>query len=287
MPRNRGKGGGARHQGTYYGGLGTDNAWGNTLFQPDFDKRMALTFSGANKLEKGRIVPVNPKTGTGTKTDNYGVRFMYNPSTLNIGYSADPSAYLQGENDVKNQKGDALGSGFGTLSFNLAFDRTYETWQNAGKIDPGNTNDPELQVRKFGCYVDIRQFYLMLGIIEPGTNQPEIHGSHGTSQGGGGVGIPSNVFQSFSEDFGPMLVTPVQVYFGGTKALNFFGVFSTFSVTYSHFTSQMTPVRAIVNLTMDLRKKSKLQKATRNATQRDENRDAKKEKKKAASEESS
>jgi hypothetical protein len=238
--------------GSYAGGLGTDSSWGHTLFQPVFDPRMNLTFTGADRLEKGRIIPYK---GPSEKNDtSYGVRFMYNPATLTVNYSADPSTYVMGEDAVAGQEGNAVGGSYGSLAFNLAFDRTYETWDQSKH---SNVMEPGYQTQKFGCYVDIRQFYLMLGIIEPYTNQVEVHGSHGTSQGSGGVGIPENAFKSFNEEFGPMKMTPCMVYFGGAKSMRYFGVFTSMGVTYSHFTSQMTPVRAIVNLSMELRTKPK------------------------------
>ena len=149
----------------------------------------------------------------------FGVRFLYNPTQIETDWSIDPNtAVLPASQLPVNDPSTAYIGGMGNLNFSLLFDRTFECW------DSGYANTP---AGKLGCYEDIRQFYLMTGILPK------------TKAGSAVFDVPAS----------PMVPVPLYISFGGYPALLYYGRIMGFTVTYTHWTQNMTPVRAAVDLT--------------------------------------
>jgi hypothetical protein len=215
------------------------NSWSDKIYQPPFDSRTTrLTFQGKDGvLQSGRIISAPAKKATMGYIDRVGVLFLYNPSEISLAYSADPNAPIPAELNNPSNVGQTL-NGTGSLSFNLLFDRTYDTWGQGARM---NKNTADGITARYGVYVDVRQFYLMLGMVRP--HEITLRKSNHTVID---WDIPGYELQT-----GPMISTPVQVYFGGKESLTYYGRVTSFNVTYTHWTRRMTPNRAVINLSMD------------------------------------
>lgn len=194
-------------------------------YQPSFDPRILNLvmpnskgqIMGGGKLQRGFI---DPDPQVALSSGGNGVRFLYNPTDITAGWTIDNSAALPPPGGVANDTGTNLIAGFGTVQWSLLYDRTYETWDSSYVGTPA---------AEYGVYVDIRQFERMLAII-PDDTQIRL----------------SEVPRS------PMVQTPCTVYFGGMTSIQFYGFITDFSVTYTHWTSNMIPNRAVVNLGMTM-----------------------------------
>jgi Contractile injection system tube protein len=246
MPSKKGGGGG--------GGLYTETGWGPTLFQAPFDKRILSIpdFTDSKPVQAGRIVVQPGNKVTYGDADNLGLRFLYNPSEIAVNYSPDMEYAPPPASTVDpNARGNFMGA-TGSLSFAILFDRTYETWNQS--LNPGQ-NPGGYDVQQYGCYVDVRQLYLMFGMLMQSTKgsggSGQTAGSHGTVGHEGAVGQNPLRVDNYELQTSPMIPTPIQVYFGDKKSLTFYGRCTGFNVTYTHFTRAMTPNRCVVNLSME------------------------------------
>jgi hypothetical protein len=248
--RNKGKGGGGGNT----GGLYVETGWGPTLFQAPFDKRILSIpdFTDSLPVQAGRIVVQPGNRVSYGDADNLGLRFLYNPSEIAINYSPDMEYAPPPASTVDaNARGNFMGA-TGSLSFSILFDRTYETWNQS--LNPGQ-NPGGYDVQQYGCYVDVRQLYLMFGMLMQSTKQSggsgQTAGSHGAGGQQGAVGQNPLRVDNYELQTSPMIPTPIQVYFGDKKSLTFYGRCTGFNVTYTHFTRAMTPNRCVVNLSME------------------------------------
>lgn len=227
------------------------NSWEDKIYQPPFDPRTTkLTFQGGGKdgqLESGRIIAAPDKRINMGYMGFIGVRFLYNPSEIALSYSADPNAPIPENVNNPLNLGQTMAAS-GSLSFALLFDRTYDTWGQEERMKD-KTNLGKQMAAKYGCYVDVRQFYLMLGMLAP----PDQSGTNGNSvlHGGSSTGL-NNLWEvpGYELQRGAMVSTPVQVYFGGKDSLTYYGRIEGFNVTYTHFTNRMTPNRCVINVSM-------------------------------------
>jgi hypothetical protein len=252
MPSKKGGGDG----GSSVGGLYAETGWGPTMFQAPFDKRILSIpdFTDSKPVVAGRIVVQGGKKVTYGDANNLGLRFLYNPSEIAVNYSPDMEYAPPPASTVDpNARGNFMGA-TGSLSFAILFDRTYETWNQS--LDPNN-NAGGYDVQQYGCYVDVRQLYLMFGMLD----FVDLGGSPGQ-------GTQNQlVVGGYEVQTSPMIPTPIQVYFGGKKSLTFYGRCTGFNVTYTHFTRAMTPNRCVVNLSME----SLIKKSAIKGRSRDEN----------------
>lgn len=212
-----------RGPGPNHGPAGVGNNYKPIKYQPNFHPKITAIYSGArsNKgalggLKRGFIASHDPGRP-------YGVAFLFNPTSLETDWAIDqgtilPTDLTQSDHVNGDQSTNYLG-GLGSITFSLLFDRTYETW------DAAYVNRPE---GRFGVYVDIRQFYLMLGVNTGATS----------------------ALSSFEIPTGPMQPTLVKTYFGGLNSLAFLARIMSFNVTYTHWTQSMVPNRAVVALSM-------------------------------------
>ena len=127
------------------------------IFQPEFDSRNLTIGNASGALRRGQMWRDPATKGTasyqskdskakGNPIDDtqWGFQFLYNPSTLTIGYNMDgtlyptgvlPSDSASGNGDGSSSGSDSsdnnlnlIGPGSSTLAFDLILDRTYECW---------------------------------------------------------------------------------------------------------------------------------------------------------------
>lgn len=171
----------------------------------------------------------------------YSVRFLYNPSNIEVTHSTDvqygsiitPQAY----------RNPADGGNFNvpvqaSVGFNLLFDRTYEMWDIGSK----SANSLGMAAVK-GCVVDVEAVYRVVGILQP---------TVGFEPGVPRLADRNPDYILNQGDIGPMPMTPCTVYFGGSNALSYHGYVSGLDVNYTHFSQAMIPVRCSVGVTMTL-----------------------------------
>lgn len=189
------------------------------------------------------------------------INFLFNPSTVNTDYNiANASLQAAMLYTVPGDSGNLLAPLLQqTVSWQLYFDRTYEL--NYGG-NSGQVNDPAV----IGVQADIYQFMQFTGILATLNNSQA-----GQIQGFGGnaVGAASNGTASAVTTGGVMMMVPCYVFFGNplaqidtnannwnigalTAQLAFYGFVSEWSVTYTHWTAAMVPIRAsiTINFTM-------------------------------------
>jgi hypothetical protein len=182
------------------------------------------------------------------------VNFLFNPSTVStdymIGNSSIQAAMMY---RVPGDNTNLLAPLSQTVSWQLYFDRTFELLY--GTPD-GSVNDPSI----IGVQADVYQFMQFTGVTASldASTQTAVLGGTAMSSGANTGGI--------------MMMMPAYVYFGnannqaagklsaqgsipaatqytsvGTQ-LAFYGFISEWSVTYSHWTVNMIPIRAAINV---------------------------------------
>lgn len=226
------------------GGPGSDAKGGSAsrvIRNPEFDAR--ITSSGAvdadgrfkaarSKLYRGRIESA-PTPGYGIQQAIYQLQFLYNPTTVEHQSGMDPQYLgIQIANSDPNARGDA--SAFmqisQNISFNLLFDRTYETW------DKSKTS----YLAQWGVLADIKVLYAMLGMFSTTdgltiTDQGKVVDPQAVQQITPGA---AHQFQPVWAVFGPLL--------------KYYGIITNFNVQYTHFTQAMVPNRCAVQIGMQL-----------------------------------
>jgi hypothetical protein len=138
------------------------------------------------------------------------LHFLFNPSQLNISYQVNATDISPDQTTPDQLSVPLMGESPVNLTFELYFDRTYEV-----NMDP---NGP-------GVFMDTKVFERVAGIFDVDNN------SGATGQGG-------------------LLYQPVHVYFGSLFAPSFYGTVTSGTVTYTHFSPKMVPMRAIVAVSM-------------------------------------
>lgn len=227
-PKNTSAGPSANSQFTYGPG-----GSGRIAYQQPFDMRMVkrVPLSGTTNgtLHHGRMYMAS----AGRSRAYYGLNFLFNPSEIQIVHTLD--AQLPPDAASLADAGRPIG-GSGEFAFSLLFDRTYELWDRQTTA-----------AGKFGCYVDVRQLYLMLGIIDPESQFTESAKDKGIPYALNNITAPN----------GPMYAQPMWVYFGSNfgstyannyRSLKYYGVITSLNVTYTSFTQFMTPRRCVVNV---------------------------------------
>lgn len=195
---------------------------------PPFDPRImswntGVVLKGSAVLRRGYIV--QDKTywkGTGQK-QGYRCNFLYNPSTLSVDYQVNTSILPSVAQTDGQKAAQALLSNMQSVTFNLLFDRTYEV----GSLVVDKVSAANQKLLNQGVYADIAALERICGIYR----------TSGSALGGQG----------------PMLMIPATVVFGEmgrtAKPLSWFGFISGLGVDYTHFGTNMTPMRATVALT--------------------------------------
>lgn len=150
----------------------------------------------------------------------YGVNFLYNPSTISVSHSAQDTGFQplpQTARDPNDPTSYILPLG-SQVTFSLLFDRTYELWKG---VQSGTSNGQR------GVEEDISALYYIMGLKNyiPGDNR---------------------LIKS------PPVNNTVFVLFGGPDSLKFYGFISNLSVTYTHWSVFMVPMRATAAVTLTM-----------------------------------
>lgn len=207
------------------------SAFATTYTNPPFDPRRYSTnpwYAGVQQgllLRKGfgasggtlgkSTSVVNPQNSQ--VLDSVKLRFLYNPSDFSESLTPSDTLFpnitgATGSTDP-NDTASLIGQTTTTCSFNLLFDRTYELNQSFN-----TAGDPNSFSHKTGVYVDILAFKVLLGIPKDGN--------------------------------GMALFLPVRLILGGVNSPTFYGVITSASIAYSHFSVNMVPLRAAISISM-------------------------------------
>lgn len=241
-----------------------ENAWPQAAFDP---RTLSLPLIGdIVQQPKGTVFPLvlsslrrgyikqDQTQYTGKNAPIYACAFLYNPSTITVTHGLDAnstSAVLPQYYRNPADTGVYYVGLASTLSFSLLFDRTYELNtgipQGPDVPDPYPDNIPtasggftQEDPRRLGVEVDIRALRRICGILGQTVSQ-----SWTDDKG-----------QSQTKNLtGPMMQIPSWVHFGGeanTNSLSYFGYISGLSIDYTHFSTNMVPMRAAVAVSFTL-----------------------------------
>jgi hypothetical protein len=191
------------------------------------------------------------------------IHFLFNPSTVTANYQIGDLTYqavMQYSNPLDQTQLQPM-SLSQTVNFDLYFDRTYEL--NYG----GNSsavNDPAV----IGVQADVYQFMQFTGVTYLGGQNSsqalqQLKGDPAIAQGLGGQILGT------LKTSGLMQMMPCHVFFGNALAqvsqnlssanfdavssqVQYYGYISGWSVTYTHWTAAMVPIRAVINVTFTM-----------------------------------
>jgi len=219
-------------------------------------------------LQKGYMIWANPMptlfSGGGPLGDGRDmINFMYNPSTVssdyNVGNASLQAAMMYA---VPGDQGNLLAPLLQqTVSFQLYFDRTFEL--TYGGNYGGGPNDPTV----IGVQADIFQFMQFTGVTAILSQQQAQ-----AAQSAGGSATAASATNGTAElvtSGGIMMMIPCYVFFGNALAqvtsgngnvnlgamasqLNYYGFISEWTPTYTHWTTNMVPIRASISVTFTM-----------------------------------
>lgn len=213
-----------RHTVTGTGGAGKGNRNANGSFSsnPNFDRRISTLPgpAGAPALQRGLVA--NRGTLNGLK---YGLKFLYNPSVLNVSHTLDMNATpLPPGYKSPNDSSTYIGPVNSSMSFDLLFDRTYELWDSSYAGSEAAAN---------GVYSDVAAVYRMLGLIDY------------ENQGGLLQSQMLPIQQIFQ--FGNFSANPKY-----PGSLKFLGYVTELDISYTHWTMYMIPARCTMSFSVQL-----------------------------------
>lgn len=149
--------------------------------------------------------------------DSKRVNFLFNPTQLDVSASVNMDV---AQNPDDHPSGDVTSPSYAGLGMStnvtLLYDRTYEM------VSPGNS-----LAHRFGVWADVAAWYVFFGMLP---------------------GMPNGWKGSIIKN--PMMVTTGYLFLG--PRIVYYGLFNSISVTYSHFSQEMIPVRCAVNVGIDL-----------------------------------
>lgn len=205
------------------GGVGLQGKFNGGNIQeyinPPADSRLnSILHKTGSPLRQG-IIQQTDDMVTGPQKYPYACRFMFNPTTLDVGYATDESVFDPSKLTPDQAAAVALVPGKTSLSFSLLFDRTYE-------VAYGPSGSVPRDLRNIGVYADIAALENV-------------------------VGARYNFATKADAVIQPMGIRPCYFVFGGgagNVGLTFIGAIVQMQVTYSSFSERMVPVRAGVQL---------------------------------------
>jgi hypothetical protein len=189
---------------------------GDLSLNPDFDWRMRGT-GGAGPagldrpISRGRISTMATPVRT--------VNFLFNPSVLGTQFDIDPTAVIDPTKTDQSAVGTAF-VGQGSVNIDLLFDRTYEVWDRGPTYSAAAT---------YGVHIDVLAFYMFCGMIDITT--PDVINS-----------------RSWESLYPRNQLTYQAAFLHIGSRLKFFGYVQSLSVQYSHWASDMTPIRAAISV---------------------------------------
>lgn len=199
------------------------------------DSKGNFKASGGSNMYRGRL-ETKPTKGFGPRSTIYQLFFNYNPTSFSHSSAVDP-----GYNPATLYNDTAGGSAFdpspflqlqGSLNFSLLFDRTYETWHRDGSY-----------LSEWGVMADVKVLYAMLGMYESAGAFNEQDGTFH-----GGDADPQRMSQLTPTSV--HLFAPMWAIFG--PRLKYYGALTNFNLTYTHFTQNMVPNRATLEVGFQL-----------------------------------
>lgn len=214
---------------------GSDSRNAASYINQAADPRLNLILS---KMKSPLSTGIISQTSDAKQNDQkfpYACRFHFNPTQIDVGYNVDEAAIPPSEQTPDQQKGVAVVGGQTSISFQLLFDRTFETSY------PPRSGARDL--RNHGVYEDIGALERVTGVRYDFVD-PVIDAATKKVIAKGPI-------------IGNMVQKPVYLIFGGgdgvgplrpAAGLGFIVSITSMSVTYSHFTSRMVPVRAGVTI---------------------------------------
>jgi hypothetical protein len=214
-------------------------------------------------IQRGYMIWEQPMTSLyGSKGGPLGdgrdmINFLFNPSTVSSDYAVG-NASLQAAMmyQVPGDQGNLLAPLVNqSVAWDLYFDRTYEL--NYG----GNSsavNDPAV----IGCQADVYQFMQFTGVLAT-LNRQQASSILGQPSNGSITATPT------STTGGIMMMIPCYVFFGSALAqmnanpksanfnalasqLAYYGFISEFSIQYTHWTTNMVPIRCVISVTFTM-----------------------------------
>lgn len=204
------------------------------FLNPPFDSRILKVGDGSvsRSLTRGSLIADTVTTGR-----KGSIQFLYNPMSITATHSVDQAA-TNSADQVTQIAGTTLGnlSQIGSVGFDLLFDRTFEVWSGGGLAGT------------YGVYADVLAFYAVLGITATGATVSTKPGTgiDVTVPDGGTLSTSGwqNLYPTNGIDPGNLCFLNV-----GNK-INFYGRITDFSVTYTHWSKTLVPMRCQVSLSM-------------------------------------
>lgn len=183
----------------------------------------AFKIKGSAGLQQGYFEQDKNYWKATGQTRGYKCRFLYNPSTISVDYQLNTNILPTVAQTTGQLAASALLSNMQSITFNLLFDRTYEV----GSLSVDKVSAQDQKRLSQGVYADVAALERVCAIYR----------TTGSTLGGQG----------------PMLMVPATVVFGkmglSAKPLSWYGYIAAMGVDYTHFGSNMTPMRATVAIT--------------------------------------
>lgn len=202
----------------------------NPVFHPSMTERFIPGVGTSQSITHGYIIQ-KEGWGTGPGGGRYKLRFLFNPNDFTVEYLQQGDVFAQPQQAVADNVANSTIPNMQTMNINLLFDRTMEVAVVGGALArPNDTYDNRWNK---GCYADVEIMEKIVGI---------------------------------KDGFGGVQKVPVDIYFGDLamfksyapgsygkqvtasegKPLKFSGNLTGMSVTYTHFSHTMTPVRCTI-----------------------------------------
>ena len=211
--------------------------------QPPFDPRImgiAAPMGSGGNIQMRRGFMIWDQTQPGYGSNRARVTFLYNPTTITVNYALNPSSALTSALTFQQSglKAAPMAPMSQSISFSLLFDRTFELWNSyTSKGVPGKLSGVDNDIMNphaRGVLTDVLALQQYTG---------QLANSQFQAQAKSAPAVTSTFqLQGIQE----MMLG--WVYFGGVYGAFYYGYVSGFTVTYTHFTQYMVPMRCAVDV---------------------------------------
>jgi len=181
---------------------------------PAFDPRRYSTNPWYGKLEQGLMVQDQPSTSGQIEK----LRFLYNPSDWSVSMDTNSAIQPAAATDPADAAANVLGSSPTSVGFSLLFDRTYELRDGNYLMQSLSPFSKRPYSQPSGVDADVLAFRRLVGIPDDGN--------------------------------GIMLQVALHVFLGSSRSPYFFGFVTHAEVAYTHFSSEMIPMRCVISVSM-------------------------------------
>ncbi len=197
----------------------TGHFHGQYLNPPPDPRLNSIIKKTGSHLRPG-IIQQTEEVVSGPQKQPFGLRFLFNPTTIVMDYSARTDVWSRDAMTPSMQSATDYSAGPAGLSFSLLFDRTYEVcWK---------THWGEYHMEQIGVKADVAALQRVTGVEYP--------------------------FVSAAEEVNRMQhmrLIPCYFIFGGgesNEGLVFYGHINNWSVEYTSFSHHMVPMRCAVTI---------------------------------------